>query len=775
MIRLRRKPQQKTGPDWKSNYFRKSFILILLITSIPGIIFGIGFYGFGVVKVEEGLREIHENQIDQRAENIDDQFNYLEISLSHWAFEPRFNDSLVNLDYVENFQETRDIVQTLLVLKGSHPLIDEVFLFVDAEEPVLFNPHYHRVTDQNDYSTYRSVLTDGEQVNWSIFNTSLSNGGEALTLTHNIPGVSRDPFGTILVTIDQQSFGQLLQTLTPYDQGATFMMNDEEELLVSRNNADDHGFVSAVKEEVLSHSEPDESFTMDWDGDTYSVSSGNLNRINSEWRYVSAAPISSITSPIVFISNLILIISLSVLIIAFLMTWFASSRIYRPVRKLMNVLAGDEKDEWMDEKRDEFEAIEDSWTKLSNESESLQKRLAAQIPLLKQSFLQQLTRGYLYDYSEEELRARMESYSWKLNKHEFFIMDIQSTGDFKSAVVSSNDESLVTFAMANIIEDIAGKYFNQYTMVNYHDLSIGMLIVTPDVSKIKNELYQCAQEITTRVNESLHLKVTVTLSETVKQVKRIPHLFEEVSQGKRFRNFENQNQIIDMQEMNKETDSYKVSYPFDIEKEIIQAVRRGRIAETEQLIRDFLHELTEVGKREITIHSGMLQLFGTIQHEILHSGIQPADLFQGRNMFDELTRIREPEQMVNWIVDEVISPYVEILQGRMDIEMKRLVEEVIEDIQQNFMEDISLDSCADSVGTTPHTLSKAFKKIIGINFIDYLTTIRMDKAKELLLQSTLKVNEISEAVGYRHSYFNRIFKKHVGVTPGQYRKMKSGA
>ena len=88
------------------------------------------------------------------------------------------------------------------------------------------------------------------------------------------------------------------------------------------------------------------------------------------------------------------------------------------------------------------------------------------------------------------------------------------------------------------------------------------------------------------------------------------------------------------------------------------------------------------------------------------------------------------------------------------------------------MEEISLDSCAERIGTSSYTLSKSFNKILGINFIDYLTDLRIQKAKELLEGTDMKIGDIAERVGYRHSYFNRIFKKQTGVTPSQFRQSK---
>lgn len=68
-------------------------------------------------------------------------------------------------------------------------------------------------------------------------------------------------------------------------------------------------------------------------------------------------------------------------------------------------------------------------------------------------------------------------------------------------------------------------------------------------------------------------------------------------------------------------------------------------------------------------------------------------------------------------------------------------------------------------------LSQLFKKEMNIKFIDYITKIRLEKAIELLKDTSLTVNEIAEAVGYKDArYFREIFVKHMGKTPSQYRK-----
>lgn len=67
-------------------------------------------------------------------------------------------------------------------------------------------------------------------------------------------------------------------------------------------------------------------------------------------------------------------------------------------------------------------------------------------------------------------------------------------------------------------------------------------------------------------------------------------------------------------------------------------------------------------------------------------------------------------------------------------------------------------------------LSREFKKESGENFIDYLTGLRISKAKELLLKGDYKVGEVCRQVGFSSiKYFTKLFKKYTGFTPSNYR------
>lgn len=83
----------------------------------------------------------------------------------------------------------------------------------------------------------------------------------------------------------------------------------------------------------------------------------------------------------------------------------------------------------------------------------------------------------------------------------------------------------------------------------------------------------------------------------------------------------------------------------------------------------------------------------------------------------------------------------------------------------------SLPTAANQVGVSTGYLSALFKKETGMNFIKYLTDVRMEKAMELLRGTDLRTYEIADQIGFENThYFSVAFKKYTGMSPSDFRK-----
>ncbi len=189
------------------------------------------------------------------------------------------------------------------------------------------------------------------------------------------------------------------------------------------------------------------------------------------------------------------------------------------------------------------------------------------------------------------------------------------------------------------------------------------------------------------------------------------------------------------------------------------------------------------------------QIHSNVIHLIKRSENERADLLQTQQRVLELLWIAA--RVMSEIGVETEKPFVSCqsqdyrqLQsetGHLLQQMKQSYEEhyeqleadSIHQIKQYIMkhshEDISLDALGRKVGLSPIYISKMFKEKLGVNYIDFLTECRIEKAKKLMANPDKSLKEITFEVGYHEpNYFSKVFKKMVALSPTEYRKTVLG-
>ena len=137
----------------------------------------------------------------------------------------------------------------------------------------------------------------------------------------------------------------------------------------------------------------------------------------------------------------------------------------------------------------------------------------------------------------------------------------------------------------------------------------------------------------------------------------------------------------------------------------------------------------------------------------------------------ELTDLREIKNLKN-SVKMVLKNFINYISSYKKSKNIDVLEKVKNYIENNYMNDISLDNLAQYVSMSSFYLSRIFSKAYGINIKEFIIKIRMEKAKSMLIEGNKTVKQIAREVGYLdQNYFSKAFKKYTNISPKEYCKL----
>ena len=210
--------------------------------------------------------------------------------------------------------------------------------------------------------------------------------------------------------------------------------------------------------------------------------------------------------------------------------------------------------------------------------------------------------------------------------------------------------------------------------------------------------------------------------------------------------------------------------PKHIDRKLIREfLRRGDTSETEFFLEEFFN-----GMGKNALRSTMLRQYIAMDMYFCVADFIKTELMLSFEDTDNLTPARElmaDEESTKNYLKRIVNKAITLRKENCQSQYRDVVNQVLSYIEENYsMDELSLNHLAAYVNFSPNHLSAVFRQQTGQTFIKYLTDFRMEKAKELLLTTSKKSNEIGLLVGYKDPhYFSYLFKKTQGLTTTQYR------
>jgi two-component system, response regulator YesN len=379
--------------------------------------------------------------------------------------------------------------------------------------------------------------------------------------------------------------------------------------------------------------------------------------------------------------------------------------------------------------------------------------------------LKSILKGNVEDLSSEAIPL-----SWNIDSDikSVAIISIQEIlGECWSKALNKSD--LINFSILNITNEILLEQRLGYTFFN-DDQEIVIIFSLDDEQQENDDiLKQFASDIICAIEGYIEIQVCIGIGQVITDLKDIYQSYQSAKSVLDFIMLDNDKGTLSYQDI-MNFGNIEMIYPYDLEKNILKSLVDS-VANTNEDFLSFFNYIKTNNAKASDIKSGIFMLISSI---LKYAGEFDVSLSQIKhdkgNIIEIINNYTSMSDIHNMILDFILNTKALLLKYKS--RPKELSDKIKTYIDENYFDEgLNLKTMSNSLFISTSYISSIFKNDIGKSFVDYLTEIRINKAKQLLLSSQDKTYEVGFKVGYKTpQYFSTAFKKDTGLSPSQYRK-----
>lgn len=274
-----------------------------------------------------------------------------------------------------------------------------------------------------------------------------------------------------------------------------------------------------------------------------------------------------------------------------------------------------------------------------------------------------------------------------------------------------------------------------------------------------------------KTDQILNTKTTLAVGRPYKHLNGLGKSFSEAQNALSYKLIKGNNSVIIIENVEKLAKSSNM-FSTDMFNQLTSCIEHHQKDAAKKLIQDYFCTLSH--KKDVSLLDLKLNCLYFIipilrEHPNLHeqmSEIVGQDIMTLNSIFRFLTY----DELINWFIN-IINTIMDYVQSNKKKDTLAMIDKIKLYIKKNYAQNITLSSIADTFYINPYYLSNLFKSKTGTNYLQYLTKVRVEVAKDLLETSDLKIYEIAEQIGYGNpKYFSTVFEKHMGMKPSEYKR-----
>lgn len=345
--------------------------------------------------------------------------------------------------------------------------------------------------------------------------------------------------------------------------------------------------------------------------------------------------------------------------------------------------------------------------------------------------------------------------------------------DLDSYEINENETALLIGKAETVLNDNLGdsrinfsffhREYSTYLLLNYNER---------DEKSIRNILINIIEGLHSFRDLFRNLKTTISRSGCFKDLIHIQEKIDFVTRNIMNRYFQGSGKILE-NKRDWERNNIKDLLTITRKNEILKCIGVLDKDRVERIIIELFDEMSS--KQDVSgyfaqeLLNELLNIFYyQFENQFGFSQIQKNRLESLRKLFQMQSTLHSQIAIAVETVKTTMSEYEDDRKNRDE----KPILDAKKYIQEKFYMPLSLEEVSESIGMSPSYLSTIFKKKTGVGFVEYLTSIRIEEAKELLSNPQRSVSETAEEVGYKDTkHFTKKFKKIVGLSPAEYRKI----
>lgn len=386
---------------------------------------------------------------------------------------------------------------------------------------------------------------------------------------------------------------------------------------------------------------------------------------------------------------------------------------------------------------------------------------------MKETLFKDLISGLL---SEKEARAQAQKLDVRIRPERLTVVKLRMDcfHEVRKKYVEQ-DEKLLRFSIVNILEEfIPGKWKKEIVVENSAEYLLILNLAEEPKAAGREELEQLCAGIRETVKDFMNLSLSIGIGPVVSSFRELRMAYKRADAAMRRRFFEGTGHILFdeaglPESANEQADGLPEEQVYAFLTVLEEGDEAKAIGFLDRVRNGFAYRRTdERGVREayIRLAEAASACLSYRNRSLLASSVV--------SPFEALLREETLEGMHRVLVS--FTRRIFFAEGGHEEQLSH-AERAVQMIQRYYAEDISLQSVASQINVNPSYLSRVFKQEKGENFISYLTRVRIERAKGFLESRKYKVYEVADKVGYHnYTYFSKIFKKIVGVSPEEFRR-----